>query len=113
MADRFFLHQQLPTKTRLIRTFTQRYRREGYVCSGCFQQDYLVRRFGESVLFVIRKLIDDGFLRKRNCEALAYEIVPRERLKLIDRHKLQCRWPQPQGFIREINAIATLRCESR
>jgi hypothetical protein len=92
MAKHCFLHQQLPTKTRLMRTFTRQYRRAGYLYSGCFQQDYLLRRFGESVVLVIGKLIDDGFLRKRNCEALAYEIVPRERLKLIERHKLDRTW---------------------
>jgi hypothetical protein len=96
MAKHVPKRRQLPTKTRLVRAFKQQYRRAGF---GCFQCDYLLRRFGDSVRLVIGKLVDDGFIRKCNCEALAYEIVPRERRKLIELHKLHRIWQRGSGRV--------------
>ena len=84
--------RQTPTRIRLIRVFHRNYIRRGYLYSGCVPYEHLRTRFGTGVQLLIDDLIRDGILQRRNCGALAYELVPAARQSLREKHGLGGYW---------------------
>jgi hypothetical protein len=84
--------RQIPTRMRLLRVFHRNYIRQGYQHCGCIRDEDLCNRFGGAARFVIEDLVRDGTLQRRNCGALAYELVPAERSNLGQQYRLASRW---------------------
>jgi hypothetical protein len=79
----------------VMQAYQAEYVRIGYMYSGEMSPEYLGRKTGlgfDRALAAIKDLVAAGLLRKRECLAWTWELVPAERAKLIDTHGLAADW---------------------
>lgn len=77
---------------KILRFMQEEYIRCGYMYSGACQPCFLERRLGLTNADMgpaMERLIATGHVRVRKCQAFNYELTPRERLRLIDKHDLR------------------------
>jgi hypothetical protein len=80
---------------RALQAYKAEYVRIGYMYAGEMSPDYLGRETEmgfDRALAAIKDLVAAGILRRRECLAWTYELVPAERAKLIDTHRLAADW---------------------
>jgi hypothetical protein len=79
----------------VLARYRAEYVRIGYMYAGEMSPDYAGRVTGldfDRALAAIKQLLADGVLRRRKCLSWTYELVPAERLKLINASGLRERW---------------------
>ncbi len=74
--------RQIPTRRRVVRVFERHFLRNRERYSGCIRFEQLRDRFGDVVRSLIQDLVKHGVLQRRDCGALAYELVESERIRL-------------------------------
>ena len=92
MSDQVFT----PIDCRVMTLLKERYIEKGWALSGCVpaEDPALARcaRDGKDVLAAINHLIELGYIQKRDCQALAYELTPAQRLETIEGYDLADYW---------------------
>lgn len=80
----------------LLTVFRERYVERGWAYSGCVPaNDTVLHPYagdGDELWAAIDHLIQLGFLQRRNCQALAFELSPAQRLELIEDGDLSDYW---------------------
>lgn len=79
----------------VLAAFESEYVSCGYMYSGGIGPEFAGRESGlgfDRALAAIKALTAAGVLRRRDCVAWRYELVPAERVKLIDAHGLREKW---------------------
>ena len=92
MSDQVFT----PIENRVMTLLKDRYIEEGWTFSGCVpaEDPALARcaRDGDDALRAILHLIELGYIQKRDCMTLAFELSPAQRWELINSHDLADYW---------------------
>lgn len=85
-----------PIENRVLSLLKERYVDDGWAFSGCApaEDPALARcaKDGADVRAAIDHLIQLGLVQKRDCQALAFELSPAQRLELIEGYDLSDYW---------------------
>jgi len=86
---------------RAYRLMKRVYIKQGYFASGSIGMDevYTIHSDKEKAEIIVDELLDSGLVQIREgCQALAFELIPEERLHLIREHNLMEKWEHASVF---------------
>ena len=88
----------------LLRMMQDEYVATGYMYSGCLAVGYIVGKLEWSACYaidVVYDLIDAGHVRKRDCQAIAFELSTEQRRTLFEKYNLADKWWHERGVSRD------------
>lgn len=92
MSDQGFT----PIETNVLAVFQEKYIEHGWAFSGCLPANSPkledLSDGSEQVWAAIDHLIQMGYVQRRNCQKLAYELTAAQRRELINSHDLADYW---------------------
>lgn len=87
---------------KLLNAMRKEYVDVGYMYSGCIGSNQAGRTLDTSepdiIYNIIFELIDNGFVQKRGCDAIAFELTKEERKKLIIDNNLSIKWEEKASY---------------